>query len=105
MHEYVHDVFIDLSGQTVLWPPRKNYELYPEQGHQDQGGSHCFHVHVGLCPVSVSQLCHQHSYNIQQEEEVNLREVKKKNLYSNKSPSTSKALKVGAVDLQEGLPL
>lgn len=74
MHEYVHDILVDLTGQTVLRPPRKYDKLYSEQGHQDQGGSHRLHVHVGLCSVSVSQLRHQHSYDIQQEEEVNLRQ-------------------------------
>lgn len=64
VHEYVHDVLVHLPSQPVLWPPRKNDKLYSKQGHQDQGGSHGLHVHVGLCPVRVSQLSYQHSYNI-----------------------------------------
>ena len=65
VHEYVHDVLVDLPGQPVLRPPGEDDELDSEQGHQDEGGSHRLHVHVGLCTVCVSQLGHQHSYNIQ----------------------------------------
>lgn len=64
VHEYVHDVLVDLPSQAVLRPPGENDKLYSQQGHQDQGGSHRLHVHVGLRPVGVSQLGHQHSYNI-----------------------------------------
>lgn len=64
VHEYVHDVLVDLPSQPVLWPPGENDKLNSQQGNQDQGGSHCLHVHVGLCPMCVSQLGYQHSYNI-----------------------------------------
>lgn len=48
------------SGQQVL------YQLYIiiQKSLIDQGGSHCLHVHIGLCPVCVSQLGHQNSNNI-----------------------------------------
>lgn len=64
VHEYVHDVLVDLPSQTVLRPPGENYKLNSQQRHQNQSGSDSLHVHVGLGPVCVSQLGHQHSYDI-----------------------------------------
>lgn len=64
VHEYVHDVLVHLPGDAVLRPPGEYDELYSEQGHQDEGGSDCLHVHVGLCSVSVPQLGHQHSDDV-----------------------------------------
>lgn len=64
VHEYVHDVLIDFPSYPVFRPPWKYDKLYSKQRHQDEGGSHCLHVHVGLGAVSVSQLGHQHPYYI-----------------------------------------
>lgn len=64
MHEYVHYVLVDFPSQPVLRPPGNDDKLYSQQGNQDQGGSHCLHVHVGLCPVRISQLGNQNSDNI-----------------------------------------
>lgn len=72
MHEDVHDVLVDLAGDAVLRPPGEDDELDPEQGHQDEGGPHRLHVHVGLGPVRVPQLGHQHTDDVEEEEEVHL---------------------------------
>lgn len=85
VHEYVHDVLVDLARHPVLRPPGENDKLYSQKRHQDEGGSHCLHVHVGLGPVCVSQLGDQHSYDIQQEEEIHLQEVKQKRHFGFKS--------------------
>lgn len=74
VHEYVHDVLVHLPGDAVLRPPGEYDELYSEQGHQDEGGSDCLHVHVGLCSVGVPQLGHQHSDDVQEEKEVHLKQ-------------------------------
>lgn len=60
MHEDVHDVLVHLAGDAVLRPPGEDDKLYSKQGHQDEGGSHRLHVHVGFCTVRVPQLGHQH---------------------------------------------
>ena len=73
VHDYVHDVIEHLSGPLVLRPPGKDDKLNAQKRHQDQGGSHGLHVHVGLCPMGVPQLGHQHTHNVQQEEQVYLR--------------------------------
>ncbi|TNN72142.1 hypothetical protein EYF80_017570 [Liparis tanakae] len=56
VHEDVHDVLVDLASQPVLWPPGENDKLYSQQGHQDQGGSHCLHVHIGLRPSTYAEI-------------------------------------------------
>lgn len=78
VHEYVHDVLVDLPGQPVFWPPGDDDKLYSEQRHQDQRGPHRLHVHVGLGAVRVPQLGHQHSDDVQQEEEIHLQRRSKK---------------------------
>lgn len=61
----MHDVVINLSCQPVLRSPREDDELNAQQGHENEGGPHRLHVHVGLRSVRVSQLCHQDSYYVE----------------------------------------
>lgn len=73
MHQYVHDVVVYFRGDT---PPRfvgQQHVLNPQQRHQDEGGSHCLHVETGLGLMSHLQLGDQHSHNVEQKKQVDLR--------------------------------
>lgn len=72
VHEDVHDVLVHLASDAVLGPPGEDDELNSKQRHQDEGGSHRLHVHVGFGTVCVPQLGHQHPDDVQEEEEVHL---------------------------------
>ena len=60
----MHDVVVDLPRQAVLWPPWEDDKLVAQERDQDQGSSHCLHVHVRLCPVGVPQLSNQHPHDV-----------------------------------------
>lgn len=72
VHEDVHHVVVHLLGDPALGSPGEQHKLDAKQWHQNQGGSHCFHVQVGLCLVGVFQLGDENTDDVQQEEKVHL---------------------------------
>lgn len=76
MHEDVHHIVVNLLGDAALGAPREQHKLDAKERDEDQGGSHCFHVQVGLGLVRVLQLGDENTDDIQQEEKVHLWEKK-----------------------------
>jgi len=70
VHEDIHDILKDL--RVVLGLVGQQDELDAQQGDEDQGGPHGFHVETGLCLVSHLQLGDEHPHDVEQEEEVDL---------------------------------
>lgn len=70
MHEDVHHVVIHLLSDPALRSPWEQHKLDAEEWDKNQGGSHCFHVQVGLSLVRVLQLGYENTNDIQQEEKV-----------------------------------
>lgn len=76
MHEDVHHVVVHLLSNAALGSPWEQHKLDAKEWDQDQGGSHCLHVQVGLSLVGVFQLGYENTDDIQQEEKVHLSEKK-----------------------------
>lgn len=64
MHQYVHDVVIYFRGDSSLWFVGKEDELNSQQRHQDEGGSHGFHVEAGFSLMGHLQLGDEHSHDV-----------------------------------------
>lgn len=74
VHEDVHHVVVHLLSDLALGSPGEQHKLDAKQRDKDQGGSHCFHVQVGLSLVGVFQLGYENANDVQQEEKVHLSE-------------------------------
>lgn len=72
VHEDVHHVVVHLLSNPALGSPWEQHKLDAKQRDKDQGGSHCFHIQVGLSLVGVFQLGYENTDDIQQEEKVHL---------------------------------
>lgn len=77
MHEYVHDVVIYFRGDLSVWLVGKQNELNSQERHQDEGGSHGFHVQAGFCLMSHFQLGDEHPHDVEQEKQIDLGDVNK----------------------------
>lgn len=64
MHKYVHDVVVYFSGDPSLWLVGKQDILNSQKRHQDEGGSHGFHVKTGFRLMGHLQLGDEHSHNV-----------------------------------------
>lgn len=69
-----HDVAIDLVGAVALRFVGQEDDLDAQEGHEDQRASHGLHVETGLGLVGHFKLGDQHPHNVQEEEQVHLRE-------------------------------
>lgn len=72
VHEYFHDVKIDLQDLLLLGFVGDQHELNAQQGDEDEGGSHSPHVEAGLGLVGHSQFGDENPNDVQQEEQVDL---------------------------------
>ena len=72
MHQYVHDVVVYFRGDASLRLVGKQDVLDSQKGHQDEGGSHGFHVEAGLRLVGHLQLGDEHSHDVEEEEQIDL---------------------------------
>lgn len=72
MGEDVYEEIVDGPADASLWPPGEDDELDSQQRHEDEGGSHCFHVGCGLGTVGLFQLGDQNPDDVQEKEEVHL---------------------------------
>lgn len=73
MHQDVHNVVVDLRGHPSLRLVGQQDVLDPQERHQDERGPHGFHVEAGLRLVGDLQFGDEHSHNVQQKEQVDLR--------------------------------
>lgn len=72
MNQKVHEIIVDLPKNLVGGPPGKHNKLDPQQGHKDHGSLHSFQVHVGFCLMSLPQLGHKNTDDVEQKEEIDL---------------------------------
>lgn len=63
---------IDGAVAAFLWSPRQQDELGSQQRDEDECGSHCLHVDVGLSTVSLFQLGDEDPDDVEEKEEVHL---------------------------------
>lgn len=75
MHEYAHDVVIYFRWDSSFWLVGNQDVLNSQERHQDEGGSHGFHVQAGFCLMSHLQLGDEHPHDVQQEKQIDLRNV------------------------------
>ena len=78
MHQYVHDVVVYFRGDPSLRLVGKQDVLNSQKRHQDEGGSHGFHVETRLCLMSHLQLGDEHSHDVQEKEQIDLRGTNKR---------------------------
>lgn len=75
MHEHAHDVVIYFRGDSSFWLVGNQDILNSQERHQDEGGSHSFHVQAGFCLMSHLQLSDEHPHDVQQEKQIDLGDV------------------------------
>lgn len=63
---------VDGAVAAFLWSPGNQDELGSQQRGEDDRGSHCLHVGVGLGEVGLFQLGDEDPYDVEQEEDVHL---------------------------------
>lgn len=73
MHQYVHDVVVYFRGDPSLRLVGKQDVLNSQKRHQDEGGSHGFHVETRLRLMGHLQLGDEHSHDVQEKEQIDLR--------------------------------
>lgn len=77
MHEYAHDVVVYFREDAPFRLVGNQHELNSQEGHQDEGGSHGFHVQAGFCLMSHLQLSDEHPHDVQQEKQIDLGDTDK----------------------------
>ena len=78
MHQYVHDVVVYFGGDPSLRLVGKQNVLNSQKRHQDEGGSHGFHVETRLRLMGHLQLGDEHSHDVQEKEQIDLRGTNKR---------------------------